>query len=120
QEQMGVLASAMQESMTGIGVVKAFAREPYELEKFDKENQLWFDRRYESIKVWANFWPLFTFILSSAVLLLLWFGGPAAIRNVLTEGSLFAMLSYLLTLSAPVSQLGSLVNPAAPPEASAS
>ncbi len=120
QEQMGVLASAMQESMTGIGVVKAFAREPYELEKFDKENQLWFDRRYESIKVWANFWPLFTFILSSAVLLLLWFGGPAAIRNELTVGSLFAMISYVLMLSAPVSHLGFLVNMAATAGASAS
>jgi ATP-binding cassette, subfamily B, multidrug efflux pump len=36
----------MQESLTGISVVKAFAREPYELEKFDEANDEWFDRRY--------------------------------------------------------------------------
>ena len=119
QEQMGVLSSTMQESMTGIGVVKAFAREPYELEKFEHENQLWFEKRYESIRVWANYWPLFTLILSISILLLLWFGGPRAIRGEITVGSLFAMISYVLMLNAPVSHLGFLVNMAATASASA-
>ncbi len=56
QDQMGLLSSVMQESLTGIGVVKAFARESHELEKFDRENALWFDMRYASIKVWAYYW----------------------------------------------------------------
>ena len=43
QEQMGVLSSVMQESMTGIGVVKAFAREEHELTKFDQREEQWFD-----------------------------------------------------------------------------
>jgi ATP-binding cassette subfamily B protein len=109
----------MQESMTGIGVVKAFAREEHELQKFDRENMLWFDKRYESMLVWANYWPLFTFILSMAIVLLLWFGGPAVIRGELTVGSLFAMISYVLMLNAPVSHLGFLVNLAATAAASA-
>ncbi len=119
QEQMGVLSTAMQESMTGIGVVKAFAREDHELEKFERENMLWFEKRYASIKIWANYWPLFTFILAFAVLLLLWFGGPAAIRGEMTVGSLFAMISYVLMLNGPVSHLGFLVNLAATAAASA-
>lgn len=119
QEQMGVLSSAMQESMTGIGVVKAFAREEHELAKFDHENREWFERRYVSMKVWADFWPLFTFILATAILLLLWLGGPAAIRGELTVGSLFAMISYVLMLNSPVSHLGFLVNMAATAAASA-
>jgi ATP-binding cassette subfamily B protein len=119
QEQMGVLATVMQESMTGIGVVKAFAREDHELEKFDRENMLWFDKRYESMKLWADFWPLFTLILSSAILLLLWFGGPAVIRGQMTVGSLFAMISYVLMLNGPVSNLGFLMNMAATAAASA-
>jgi ATP-binding cassette subfamily B protein len=119
QEQMGKLASVMQESMTGIGVVKAFAREEHELEKFDRENMLWFDKRFASMKLWAKYWPLFTLILSSAILLLLWFGGPAVIRGELTIGSLFAMISYVLMLNAPVSHLGFLVNLAATAAAAA-
>jgi ATP-binding cassette, subfamily B, multidrug efflux pump len=119
QEQMGILASTMQESMTGIGVVKAFAREPHEYEKFEVENQEWFQRRYAAIKIWANFWPTFTLILMVAVLLLLWFGGPRAMREELSVGSLFAMISYVLMLNAPVSHLGFLVNMVATAGASA-
>ena len=120
QDQMGVLSAVMQESMTGIGVVKAFAREPHELEKFDRENDNWFSMRYDSIKIWALYWPLFTFVLSLAILLLLWFGGPLALDGRITIGTLFVMISYVLMLNAPVSRLGFLVNMATSADASAS
>ena len=119
QEQMGVLSTTMQESLTGIRVVKAFAREPYELQKFDDENESWFDKRYELIQTWANNWPFFTFLLALSVFLLLWFGGPRALRNDLTVGTLFAMVSYVLMLNGPVQRLGFLVNLAATAGASA-
>lgn len=119
QEQMGVLSTTMQESMTGIRVVKAFAREPYELEKFDSENDEWFDRRYTLIQTWANNWPFFTFLVSSSIFLLLWFGGPRAIAGDITIGSLFALISYVLMMAAPVQRLGFLVNLAATAGASA-
>ncbi|MFZ1756672.1 MAG: ABC transporter ATP-binding protein [Caldilineaceae bacterium] len=119
QEQMGLLSSVMQESMTGIGVVKAFAREEYELEKFDNQNEEWFSRRYGLIKIWANNWPLFTMILSVSIFLLLWFGGPSALAGEITIGSLFALISYVLMLNGPVQRLGFLVNMAATASASA-
>ncbi len=120
QEQMGVLATTMQESLTGIQVVKAFAREPYELQKFDHENDIWFEKRYGLIKVWANNWPFFTFLLAISTFLLLWFGGPEALNNNITIGSLFAFISYILMLNGPVQRLGFLVNLAATAGASAS
>ena len=110
QEQMGVLSDIMQESMTGIRVVKAFAREPYELEKFDEGNNEWFDRRYTVIRTWANNWPFFTFLVAGSIFLLLWFGGPRALNGEITVGSLFALISYVLMLSGPVQRLGFLVN----------
>ncbi|MBA3533646.1 MAG: ABC transporter ATP-binding protein, partial [Ardenticatenales bacterium] len=84
QEQMGVLSTVMQESMTGIRVVKAFARQPYELAKFDRENDEWFARRYKVINVWANNWPFFTFLIAISVFLLLFYGGPQAIAGQVT------------------------------------
>ncbi len=120
QEQMGVLSAVMQESMTGIGVVKAFAREPFEFAKFDRENDKWFDQRYASIKLWAIYWPLFTLILSVAIFLLLWFGGPRAVAGEITVGSLFALISYVLMLNGPVLRVGFLVNMATSAGASAS
>lgn len=120
QEQMGVLSTTMQESLTGIRVVKAFAREPHELEKFDRENEGWFSRRYDVIQTWANNWPFFTFLLSVSVFLLLWFGGPQAMNEEITVGSLFAMITYVLMLNGPVQRLGFLVNMAATSGASGS
>ncbi|MCB0079794.1 MAG: ABC transporter ATP-binding protein, partial [Caldilineaceae bacterium] len=119
QKQMGVLSATMQESMTGINVVKAFAREPYELDKFDGENEVWFEQRRESIRMWANYWPLFTFLLAAAVFLLLWFGGPMALEGRVTVGTIFALISYVLMLNGPTLRLGFLVNMAATASASA-
>jgi ATP-binding cassette subfamily B protein len=120
QEQMGVLSAVMQESMTGIGVVKAFAREPFEFTKFDRENDKWFDQRYASIKLWAIYWPLFSLILAVAIFLLLWFGGPRTVAGELSVGSLFALISYVLMLNGPVLRVGFLVNMATSAGASAS
>lgn len=119
QEQMGQLSSTMQESMTGIRVVKAFARERFELEKFDEANEDWFEKRFGVIKIWANNWPTFSFILLVSIFLLLYFGGPAAIAGQLTVGSLFALIAYVLMLNGPVQRLGFLVNMAATSGASA-
>ncbi|MEZ4726187.1 MAG: ABC transporter ATP-binding protein [Caldilineaceae bacterium] len=120
QAQMGVLSAVMQESMTGIGVVKAFAREPHEFAKFDRENDEWFNQRYASIKLWAIYWPLFSLILAVAIFLLLWFGGPRTLNGELTVGSLFALISYVLMLNGPVLRIGFLVNMATSAGASAS
>jgi ATP-binding cassette subfamily B protein len=119
QEQLAVLSTTMQESLTGIRVIKAFAREPHELEKFDKDNRAWFQRRYTVIKMWANNWPFFTFTLSLSIFLLLWFGGPMTMDDIITGGTLFAMITYVLMLNGPVQRLGFLVNLAATAGASA-
>lgn len=119
QEQLGLLSTVMQESMTGIGVVKAFAREPYEFEKFDNISDEWFRRRSSVIRKWGDYWPLFTFVLAIGVFLMLWFGGQWAIDGSISIGSLFAMISYLMMLNAPAQQLGNLVNLAATAGASA-
>ena len=119
QEQMGVLSTTMQESLTGIAVVKAFAREPYEFDKFDRENGEWLARRQRVIRTWGNNWPLMTFLVMASVLLLLWFGGPRALQGEITVGTLFAMISYVLMLNAPMQRLGWLVNQAATTGASA-
>lgn len=120
QEQMGVLSAVMQESMTGIHVVKAFAREPHELAKFDASNEEWFEKRYGLIKTWANNWPFFTFLVALSIFLLLWFGGPLALDGTITVGTLFALISYVLMLGQPVQRLGFLVNLAATAGASSS
>jgi ATP-binding cassette subfamily B protein len=120
QEQMGVLSTVMQESLTGIHVVKAFAREPHELDKFDRENNEWLYRREGVIKKWGNNWPFMTFLIMMSIFLLLWFAGPSALRGEITVGTLFMLISYVLMLNTPIQRLGFLVNLSATAGASAS
>ena len=119
QEQMGILSTRMQESMTGITVVKSFARETHEFETFERENESWFRKRYKGILEWGTYWPLFGFALASSVFILLWFGGPQTIAGTVSVGSLFAMVWYVLMLNGPSQRLGFLVNLAATAGASA-
>jgi ATP-binding cassette subfamily B multidrug efflux pump len=119
QDQMGVLSTAMQDSMTGIRVVKAFAREPHELEKFDRENEEWFTRKFSVVTAWSNNWPFFNFLITLSIFLLLFFGAPMALNGSISVGGLFAMISYVLILNGPVQRLGFLVNLAATAGASA-
>ena len=60
-----------------------------------------------------------TFLITMSIFLLLLFGGPAALDGRITVGALFAMISYVLMLNAPVQRLGFLVNLAATAGASA-
>ena len=119
QEQMGILSTRMQESMTGITVVKSFARETHEFETFERENESWFRKRYKGILEWGTYWPLFGFALATSVFILLWFGGPQTIAGAVSVGSLFAMVWYVLMLNGPSQRLGFLVNLAATAGASA-
>lgn len=113
QEQMGLISKTMQESLTGINLVKAFAREGHELNKFDHENDEWFRQRVGLITVWSNNWPFMSFLVGLSIFILLWFGAPLVLDNAVTVGSLFAMISYVLLLNGPVQRIGFLVNLAA-------
>ena len=93
---------------------------PYEFEKFDWDNSVWFRMRERLIRVWGNNWPFFTFLIALSNFLLLWFGGPLALEGTITVGTLFAMISYVLMLNGPAQRLGFLVNMAATADASAS
>ncbi|MDP2856590.1 MAG: ABC transporter ATP-binding protein [Bacillota bacterium] len=109
QDQMAILTTDLQESLTGIKVVKAFAREDYELQKFDRENKEYMDRNLKSVRMTAFYGPYMNFLSGIAATLILWYGGREVIGKALTLGSLVAFNSYLLQLMHPIRMLGMLV-----------
>ncbi|MEM7800336.1 MAG: ABC transporter ATP-binding protein [Chloroflexota bacterium] len=115
QEQLAIISQTMQESLTGIQLVKVFAREAHELEKFDADNSEWVNRRVRMIRIWSNNWPTMILLVYVSVILVLWFGGQMVLEqpDEMTVGSLSAMLLYLLMLNGPVQRIGFLVNLAA-------
>ncbi len=121
QEMTGDMVSTLQENLTGIRVVKAFAAEQHEIEKFDERSLDVADQTYLAEKTWARNFAImdFGFMLTFAVIL--WFGGNRVIDgrtvidgqvvySALTPGQLASFFVYLNMMVMPVRMLGRIVN----------
>jgi ABC-type multidrug transport system fused ATPase/permease subunit len=110
QRQWAQLTAVLQENVTGVRVVKAFAREQFESEKFAEENRQYLERNITATRLQALVYPLMLFIAAIGTVLIIWFGGMEVIRGTLTIGTLLAFNSYLQRLAAPTRQLGVIIS----------
>src|SRR2546428_12262041 len=110
QEQFSVISAHAQENFSGIRVIKAFAQEPHEAEAFAAHNREYIRRNLAVIKTEGTLWPLMSFFLGLAAVVLLWQGGQAAIAGRPTLGPVGQVIRYLGPLSWPVVGLGWGVN----------
>ena len=105
-QALGDVSSAVQENLSGVQVVRAFARELFERDKFARSNRrLWFART-DMLATWGLFMPTMTIMVMAATGLILWFGGQMVMAGTLSLGELVAFNAYLLLLAAPVQGLG--------------
>jgi ATP-binding cassette subfamily B protein len=109
QRQWAQLTSVLQENITGVRVVKAFAREAFEITKFEDENQSFLERQVATSRLQAFVFPMMVFISSIGTVAILWFGGIEVIEGRLSVGSLIAFNSYLMRLAGPTRQFGWIV-----------
>jgi ATP-binding cassette subfamily B protein len=109
---LGDLSARLQENVSGAQVVRAFAREPYEVERFDEMNKAYFDARVRAVKAFGTVMPTTTILVTFSTILILWFGGQMVINGTMTVGEIVAFNAYLLLLAAPVQQLTNVVNAA--------
>jgi ATP-binding cassette, subfamily B, multidrug efflux pump len=109
---LGELSSQLQENVTGAQVIRAFAREPYEMQRFDKVNRDYYHSRIQVISEWSKVMPTTDFLVTLGTILILWFGGSMVMEGRMTVGALVAFNAYLLMLAAPAQQLTWLVNAA--------
>jgi ATP-binding cassette subfamily B multidrug efflux pump len=109
---LGDLSARLQENVSGVQVVRAFAREPHEIRRFEQANKTLFNSRIKVNFEWSKIMPSSQFLVTVGTLLILWFGGQMVMGGSMTIGELVAFNSYLLLLSAPAQQLTWLVNAA--------
>jgi ATP-binding cassette subfamily B protein len=109
QRQWAQLTAVLQENVTGVRVVKAFARERFEVEKFERENQAYMERNVAATRLQALVYPLMVLITSVGTISILWYGGQETIRGHLTIGTLLAFNSYLARLAQPTRMLGFII-----------
>lgn len=113
QQTMGEMTTVLQESLVGVQVVKAFAHEPYETERFGVQSWRNRDRRMHAMAAFARYQPLTFFLIGITTPLILWFGGRQVMAGTLTLGTLVAFQTYVALLALPVQRLTFLVNMAA-------
>jgi len=110
QQQFGLMTTVIQENILAAQVVRAFAREDYEINKFKAEVNRLRANRLQAIRYWVSNNQLNVFLFSLCTTLLLVYGGPKALAGQLTVGTLVAFSGYLALLSGPVQQIGEIVN----------
>ena len=109
QEQLAVLTTRLEQNLRGARIVKAFAQEDVEIERFETENQKWFGLAAETARLTALNIPMLDLIANLATVVIIWFGGLQVIRGELTLGELIAFLTYLAQLAAPIRRLGFII-----------
>ncbi len=110
RECFSSLNAFVQENISGNRVVKAFAKEAYEKEKFRKENDKFRDAQIKSSRVWMKYIPIFEILSYALTVVLMLYGGYMAVLEEITLGDLVRANGYLWMLNSPLRMAGWWVN----------
>ena len=110
QDQFSMISNMAQENLSGIRVIKAFAREESEIREFDRLNRDYVARSVSLIRLWATFYPLMGCLIGLSSVALLWLGGREVIAGHLSLGEFVAFLGYLSMLTWPTIAVGWVIN----------
>ena len=99
-----------QETIAGNRVVKAFAKEDYELEKFDRENDGYRDAQLNAASIWMKYIPMFEILSQCLTIILMIMGGFMVIEGEMTIGNMVTVNGYLWMLNSPLRQAGWIIN----------
>lgn len=110
REKLSQLNTAAQENISGNRVVKAFSREKYEREKFEKYNADYRDYNLKISYTWLKFFPVLETLAQSLTIITLLVGGLMIMGGKLTYGGLMAFSALTWALTNPMRMLGQILN----------
>ena len=110
REKLSEMNTAAQENIAGNRVIKAFAREEYEKERFEEKNRAFMDSHLRINKLWLTFFPMIEFLVNGIQLVTVFVGGLLIIRGELTPGQLAIFTGLNWAVSNPMRELGNLIN----------
>ena len=119
QERLSAINTTVQENLAGVQVVKAFVREPFEIERFRAVNTSYMGENIGVGRLMATANPALTLLTSLGTVALVWFGGLSIANGRLTLGELVAFNNYLMIGMAPLMMLGNSLTGVSRAEASA-
>ncbi|KGG80579.1 ABC transporter [Caloranaerobacter azorensis H53214] len=109
-DQGALLNTTAQENVAGVRLVKAFARERYEIEKFLNQNKENYRLNVKQADIWAKYHPIIEFLSNAISILIITVGGLLVIKEDISIGTLVAANFYTSMLIWPMRMLGWLTN----------
>jgi ATP-binding cassette subfamily B protein len=109
QQQLGVLTTRIEQNLRGAQVVKGFAQEAAEIERFQEDNERWFDLSRQAIRLQAVNVPLLSLIANFGTVVIILYGGVLVTRGEFTLGELVAFITYLAMLVRPLNLVGRII-----------
>lgn len=109
-EEEGVLSTLAQENFTGVRVVRAFGRERYERDKFEKQNVYYTGLWLKILNKMAVYWTVNNFIAAAQGMLMVVVGTVFCVKGQLNAGDLVAFITYNAMLMGPVRELGRIIS----------
>lgn len=110
RKRFSSLNTAVQENISGNRVVKAFAKEDFELEKFSKENDAYKEAELHATDIWSRYVPIFEFLAHSSVFILYLIGSIMVIKKTVSIGEMVTVSGYLWMINNPLRMCGWLAN----------
>ncbi len=108
--QFSSLNTFVQENISGNRVVKAFAREDFEIEKFNRENDGYRDAELSASASWKKYIPIFEFLSNILTVVLMLYGGYMVIQGEISMGDMVKVNGYLWMLTVPLRMAGWWIN----------
>ncbi len=110
QAALATLSAKVQENLSGVRVIRAYAQEEAEIRGFDEPNREYVARNIKLIRTWSMFMPSLQALVGTSFLIVLWQGGHQLLRGQISLGALIAFYSYLGLLVWPMIALGWVTN----------
>src|SRR5246500_4879242 len=110
QASLATLSAKVQENLSGVRVVRAYAQEEAEVRGFDEPNREYVARNIKLIRTWSMFMPSLQALIGTSFLIVLWRGGYQYLHGQMSLGSLIAFYTYLGVLVWPMIALGWVTN----------
>ncbi len=108
QDRLAEASAVVEESIGGIRIVKSFAREAYEISRFNTKIEQTFGAAMQRVKITAILAPTIGFMAFMSITVTIWFGGYEVIQGRLTPGELVAYLIYTLLVAGPIAAFSGL------------
>ncbi|MDP9148125.1 MAG: ABC transporter ATP-binding protein/permease [Acidobacteriota bacterium] len=110
QASLAALSVKVQENLSGVRVIRAYAQEDAQIRAFDEPNREYVARNVKLIRTWSMFMPSLQALIGTTFLIVLWKGGYLFLRNQLSLGGLVSFANFLTLLVWPMIALGWVTN----------